>query len=110
MGDLTMADGVPGVENILKVGFLNDKVGMRPGLFMAGSFIPLTGYTLREVLEAQRSDTSHSLLGNEIPSGQSCTHSTGHDLEVRAHHQSSRLLSAHLGPGTSNQLICIIIL
>ncbi|XP_054449686.1 7-methylguanosine phosphate-specific 5'-nucleotidase [Pteronotus mesoamericanus] len=26
MGDLTMADGVPGVENILKVGFLNDKV------------------------------------------------------------------------------------
>ncbi|KAM9749438.1 7-methylguanosine phosphate-specific 5'-nucleotidase isoform 4-T4 [Dama dama] len=25
MGDLTMADGVPGVENILKVGFLNDK-------------------------------------------------------------------------------------
>lgn len=105
-----MADGVPGVENILKVGFLNDKVGMRPGLFMAGSFIPLTGYTLREVLEAQRSDTSHSLLGNEIPSGQSCTHSTGHDLEVRAHHQSSRLVSAHLGPGTSNQLICIIIL
>uniref|UniRef100_A0A7N5JJE4 5'-nucleotidase n=1 Tax=Ailuropoda melanoleuca TaxID=9646 RepID=A0A7N5JJE4_AILME len=26
MGDLTMADGVPGVENILKIGFLNDKV------------------------------------------------------------------------------------
>uniref|UniRef100_A0A7N5P9A9 5'-nucleotidase n=1 Tax=Ailuropoda melanoleuca TaxID=9646 RepID=A0A7N5P9A9_AILME len=25
MGDLTMADGVPGVENILKIGFLNDK-------------------------------------------------------------------------------------
>lgn len=65
MGDLTMADGVPGVENILKVGFLNDKVGMRPGLFMAGSFIPIMGYTLCEVLEAQRSDTSHSLLGNK---------------------------------------------
>ncbi|XP_020922654.1 7-methylguanosine phosphate-specific 5'-nucleotidase isoform X2 [Sus scrofa] len=26
LGDLTMADGVPGVENILKIGFLNDKV------------------------------------------------------------------------------------
>ncbi|XP_010022807.1 PREDICTED: 7-methylguanosine phosphate-specific 5'-nucleotidase-like, partial [Nestor notabilis] len=25
MGDLTMADGVPSVENILKIGFLNDK-------------------------------------------------------------------------------------
>ena len=65
MGDLTMADGVPGVENILKIGFLNDKVGMRPGLFMAGSFIPVMGYTLCEVLAAQRSDTSHSLLGNK---------------------------------------------
>lgn len=32
MGDLTMADGVPGVENILKIGFLNDKVGVGPGL------------------------------------------------------------------------------
>ena len=28
MGDLTMADGVPTVENILKIGFLNDKVGV----------------------------------------------------------------------------------
>ncbi|NXH12580.1 5NT3B nucleotidase, partial [Bucco capensis] len=26
MGDLSMADGVPSVENILKIGFLNDKV------------------------------------------------------------------------------------
>lgn len=26
MGDLSMADGVPNVENILKIGFLNDKV------------------------------------------------------------------------------------
>lgn len=26
LGDLTMADGVPSVENILKIGFLNDKV------------------------------------------------------------------------------------
>ncbi|KAM9044990.1 7-methylguanosine phosphate-specific 5'-nucleotidase isoform 3-T3 [Megaptera novaeangliae] len=25
LGDLTMADGVPGVENILRIGFLNDK-------------------------------------------------------------------------------------
>lgn len=32
MGDLTMADGVQGVENILKIGFLNDKVGGGPGL------------------------------------------------------------------------------
>lgn len=29
IGDLTMADGVPSVENILKIGFLNDKVGER---------------------------------------------------------------------------------
>ncbi|KAM9210831.1 7-methylguanosine phosphate-specific 5'-nucleotidase isoform 2-T2 [Dugong dugon] len=29
MGDLTMADGVPGVQNILKIGFLNDKVEER---------------------------------------------------------------------------------
>jgi hypothetical protein len=29
IGDLTMADGVPGVQNILKIGFLNDKVGSR---------------------------------------------------------------------------------
>lgn len=29
MGDLTMADGIPSVENILKIGFLNDKVGVR---------------------------------------------------------------------------------
>lgn len=27
LGDLTMADGVPNVENMLKIGFLNDKVG-----------------------------------------------------------------------------------
>ncbi|NXP17944.1 5NT3B nucleotidase, partial [Scytalopus superciliaris] len=29
MGDLTMADGIPNVENILKIGFLNDKVEER---------------------------------------------------------------------------------
>ncbi|XP_055476144.1 7-methylguanosine phosphate-specific 5'-nucleotidase isoform X1 [Psammomys obesus] len=29
IGDLTMADGVPGVQNILKIGFLNDKVEER---------------------------------------------------------------------------------
>ncbi|KAF4012602.1 hypothetical protein G4228_004225 [Cervus hanglu yarkandensis] len=34
MGDLTMADGVPGVENILKVGFLNDKVEERRERYM----------------------------------------------------------------------------
>lgn len=27
LGDLTMADGVHSMENILKIGFLNDKVG-----------------------------------------------------------------------------------
>lgn len=26
LGDLSMADGAPNVENILKIGFLNDKV------------------------------------------------------------------------------------
>ena len=40
MGDLTMADGVPGVENILKIGFLNDKVGMGPwSSWLAPSFL-----------------------------------------------------------------------
>lgn len=34
MGDLTMADGVPNVENILKIGFLNDKVGERSSLVL----------------------------------------------------------------------------
>ncbi|MBV97321.1 7-methylguanosine phosphate-specific 5'-nucleotidase, partial [Eschrichtius robustus] len=34
MGDLTMADGVPGVENILKIGFLNDKVEERRERYM----------------------------------------------------------------------------
>lgn len=29
LGDLSMADGVPNVENILKIGFLNDKVKPR---------------------------------------------------------------------------------
>ena len=30
LGDLNMADGVPNVENILKIGFLNDKVPPQP--------------------------------------------------------------------------------
>ncbi|XP_066220274.1 7-methylguanosine phosphate-specific 5'-nucleotidase isoform X3 [Saccopteryx leptura] len=34
MGDLTMADGVPGVEHILKIGFLNDKVEERRERYM----------------------------------------------------------------------------
>ncbi|XP_033926021.1 7-methylguanosine phosphate-specific 5'-nucleotidase isoform X1 [Melopsittacus undulatus] len=34
MGDLTMADGVPNVENILKIGFLNDKVEERMGKYL----------------------------------------------------------------------------
>ncbi|NWI18842.1 5NT3B nucleotidase, partial [Crypturellus soui] len=34
MGDLTMADGVPSVENILKIGFLNDKVEERRGNYL----------------------------------------------------------------------------
>ncbi|XP_042529592.1 7-methylguanosine phosphate-specific 5'-nucleotidase [Dipodomys spectabilis] len=34
MGDLTMADGVPGVQNILKIGFLNDKVEERRERYM----------------------------------------------------------------------------
>lgn len=40
MGDLTMADGVPGVENILKIGFLNDKVGRGRGFLVRG-LLPL---------------------------------------------------------------------
>nr|XP_045014622.1 7-methylguanosine phosphate-specific 5'-nucleotidase isoform X1 [Jaculus jaculus] len=34
IGDLTMADGVPGVQNILKIGFLNDKVEERREHYM----------------------------------------------------------------------------
>uniref|UniRef100_A0A8C3L8S0 5'-nucleotidase n=1 Tax=Chrysolophus pictus TaxID=9089 RepID=A0A8C3L8S0_CHRPC len=34
MGDLTMADGVPSVENILKIGFLNDKVEEQRGNYL----------------------------------------------------------------------------
>ncbi|NWT04394.1 5NT3B nucleotidase, partial [Mionectes macconnelli] len=34
MGDLTMADGIPRVENILKIGFLNDKVEERRGKYL----------------------------------------------------------------------------
>ncbi|NWS13230.1 5NT3B nucleotidase, partial [Pachyramphus minor] len=34
MGDLTMADGIPSVENILKIGFLNDKVEERRGKYL----------------------------------------------------------------------------
>ncbi|NWI97406.1 5NT3B nucleotidase, partial [Pitta sordida] len=34
MGDLTMADGIPTVENILKIGFLNDKVEERRGTYL----------------------------------------------------------------------------
>ncbi|NXG05943.1 5NT3B nucleotidase, partial [Sakesphorus luctuosus] len=34
MGDLTMADGIPNVENILKIGFLNDKVEERRGKYL----------------------------------------------------------------------------
>uniref|UniRef100_A0A3Q3GIY4 5'-nucleotidase n=1 Tax=Kryptolebias marmoratus TaxID=37003 RepID=A0A3Q3GIY4_KRYMA len=34
MGDLSMADGVPNVENILKIGFLNDKVEERLDKYM----------------------------------------------------------------------------
>uniref|UniRef100_A0A3P8RV07 5'-nucleotidase n=1 Tax=Amphiprion percula TaxID=161767 RepID=A0A3P8RV07_AMPPE len=34
LGDLSMADGVPNVENILKIGFLNDKVEERLDKYM----------------------------------------------------------------------------
>uniref|UniRef100_A0A8B9FGQ2 5'-nucleotidase n=1 Tax=Amazona collaria TaxID=241587 RepID=A0A8B9FGQ2_9PSIT len=34
MGDLTMADGVPSVESILKIGFLNDKVEEQRGKYL----------------------------------------------------------------------------
>lgn len=47
MGDLTMADGVPSVENILKIGFLNDKVcGEQPSCCLPalpGAECPLWG-------------------------------------------------------------------
>ncbi|NXI48166.1 5NT3B nucleotidase, partial [Galbula dea] len=41
MGDLTMADGVPSVENILKIGFLNDKVEERREKYLEGYDIVL---------------------------------------------------------------------
>ncbi|XP_032020603.1 7-methylguanosine phosphate-specific 5'-nucleotidase-like [Hylobates moloch] len=44
IGDLTMADGVPGVQNILKIGFLNDKVGRGPGLLLFMAFFSLNAH------------------------------------------------------------------
>ncbi|NXC36791.1 5NT3B nucleotidase, partial [Campylorhamphus procurvoides] len=41
MGDLTMADGLPNVENILKIGFLNDKVEERREKYLAAYDIVL---------------------------------------------------------------------
>ncbi|XP_019064780.1 7-methylguanosine phosphate-specific 5'-nucleotidase isoform X2 [Fukomys damarensis] len=34
LGDLSMADGVPGVQNILKIGFLNDRVEEQRELYL----------------------------------------------------------------------------
>lgn len=40
LGDLSMADGAPCVENILKIGFLNDKVAVihKPGSLLLHCF------------------------------------------------------------------------
>ncbi|NXM79279.1 5NT3B nucleotidase, partial [Serilophus lunatus] len=43
LGDLTMADGIPSVENILKIGFLNDKVEERRGKYLDSYDIVLEG-------------------------------------------------------------------
>lgn len=57
IGDLTMADGVPGVQNILKIGFLNDKVGSRwplPSGFCMDSFSQANGLDIGAREEAHK--------------------------------------------------------
>ncbi|XP_054252829.1 kelch-like protein 11 isoform X2 [Indicator indicator] len=50
MGDLTMADGVPFVENILKIGFLNDKVEERRGRYLEAFDVVLESDETLEVV------------------------------------------------------------
>ncbi|XP_022365391.1 7-methylguanosine phosphate-specific 5'-nucleotidase isoform X4 [Enhydra lutris kenyoni] len=64
MGDLTMADGVPGVENILKIGFLNDKVGAGPGL--PGSGCPSVSMPDKCLVNTSMCWSRSSLRGTEV--------------------------------------------
>ncbi|KAM9783007.1 cytosolic 5'-nucleotidase 3 isoform 1-T1 [Neosynchiropus ocellatus] len=52
LGDLTMADGVPNVENILKIGYLNDKVDERLDKFLESYDIVLVKDETLEVPNA----------------------------------------------------------
>ncbi|XP_007535544.1 7-methylguanosine phosphate-specific 5'-nucleotidase [Erinaceus europaeus] len=64
MGDLTMADGVPNVENILRVGFLNDKVEERRERYMDSYDIVLEK---DETLDVVNGLLQHILrLGDEL--------------------------------------------
>lgn len=70
MGDLTMADGVPGVQNILKIGFLNDKVGS--GLAgpspLAPTWVPFhTFYVLDTVERIRATEEGHSCEFSLVP-------------------------------------------
>ncbi|XP_047403649.1 7-methylguanosine phosphate-specific 5'-nucleotidase isoform X1 [Sciurus carolinensis] len=61
LGDLTMADGVPGVQNILKIGFLNDKVEEQRQRYMESYDI---------VLEKDETlDVVNGLLQHILPQG-----------------------------------------
>jgi hypothetical protein len=47
LGDLNMADGVPNRENILKIGFLNDKVIIGASVFVCVCVFVLRMYVSR---------------------------------------------------------------
>lgn len=59
MGDLTMADGVPGVENILKIGFLNDKVEEQRESYMDAYDIVLEKDETLDVVNGLLQDILH---------------------------------------------------
>ncbi|KAM5213523.1 7-methylguanosine phosphate-specific 5'-nucleotidase isoform 1-T1 [Hipposideros larvatus] len=66
MGDLTMADGVPGVENILKIGFLNDKVEEQRESYMDAYDIVLEKDETLDVVNGLLKHILHQGPGVEI--------------------------------------------
>ena len=55
-----MADGVPGVENILKIGFLNDKVGMGPDPILVACFFFFFDFLLKFILGEREREREHT--------------------------------------------------
>ncbi|XP_045155559.1 7-methylguanosine phosphate-specific 5'-nucleotidase isoform X2 [Echinops telfairi] len=67
LGDLTMADGVPGVENILKIGFLNDKVEELRERYMDAYDIVLEKDETLDVVNGLLQDILHQGDQMEVP-------------------------------------------